>query len=95
MITYKAIFKLVDGGVHAEVVDFPGVISCGDNFDAARDNLATALADLAETLLLSGEPLPQPQPETTFHEEVDLEEPIHLLLQAASRIQVRPESRAS
>lgn len=95
MITYKAIFKLTDGGVHAEVVDFPGAISCGKDLDDARLNLAGALTDMAESLLLCGEPLPTPNPDTESEEEPDLEEPIHLILQASTRIQVTPETRAS
>ena len=27
MLTYKAMYKLLDEGVHAEVLDFPGVIT--------------------------------------------------------------------
>ena len=27
MLTYKAMYKYLDEGVHAEVLDFPGVIS--------------------------------------------------------------------
>ena len=95
MITYKALFKFCDDGVHAEVADFPGVISCGEDIEAARKNLALALTDLAETLLLSGDPLPQPEPLGEADIEADLEEPIHLLLQAASRVRISPETRAS
>ena len=29
MVTYKAMYKYVVGGVHAEVLDFPGTISWG------------------------------------------------------------------
>ena len=29
MLTYRAMYKFVDGGVHAEVLDFPGVITSG------------------------------------------------------------------
>ena len=34
MLTYKAMYKFVEGGVHAEVLDFPGVITCAET--AAR-----------------------------------------------------------
>lgn len=95
MLTYKAMFKFVDGGVHAEVVDFPGVISCGEDLENARRNLACALTDLAETHLLAGEVLPLPKPELASDQDPDLEEPIHLLLQAASRLQIIPDVRAS
>jgi len=47
MITYRAMFKYLDGCVHAEVLDFPGVISCGCDLDAARRLLRSALADMA------------------------------------------------
>jgi predicted RNase H-like HicB family nuclease len=85
MITYRAMFKFLSDGVHAEVLDFPGVISCGQNLEEARQQLRSALTDMAETALLHGEPLPQPNP-TASDSESDLEEPIHLLLNAASHV---------
>ena len=87
MLTYKAIYKFLDEGVHAEVVDFPGVITCGKTLQEARRLLASALVDMAETALLHGEPLPQPDPSCT-DPEADLEEPIHMLLTAASHLHV-------
>ncbi|HEX9737059.1 MAG TPA: hypothetical protein VGG06_34265 [Thermoanaerobaculia bacterium] len=90
MLTYKAMYKFLDEGVHAEVLDFPGVITCGDNLAEARRYLSSALVDMAETNLLQGEPLPQPDPDAT-DPDADLEEPIHLLLTAASRVVVVPE----
>jgi len=85
VLTYKAMYKTVDGGVHAEVLDFPGVITCAPDMELARRLLGSALVDMAETLLTRGEPLPTPDPSTS-DPDADLEEPIHLLLQAASRI---------
>ena len=76
MLTYKAMFKFVDGGVHAEVLDFPGAITCGQDIDEARRLLSGALADVAETYCLQGEPLPTPDPNVT-NSEADIEEPIH------------------
>ena len=76
MLTYKAMYKLLDGGVHAEVLDFPGVITCGKNLEETRRLLASALVDMAETNLLHGEPLPQPDP-TCTDPDADLEEPIY------------------
>ena len=76
MLTYKAMYKLLDEGVHAEVLDFPGVITCGKDIEEARRLLASALVDMAETNLLHGEPLPQPDP-TCTDPEADLEEPIY------------------
>ena len=78
MLTYKALYKFLDYGVHAEVLDFPGTITCGATLEEARRLLASALADMAETNLLRGEPLPQPDPSLT-DPEADLEEPIHLV----------------
>ena len=62
MLAYKAMYKYVDGGVHAEVLDFPGAISFGKTLDEARVMRASALVDMAETNLLMGEPLPRPDP---------------------------------
>ena len=90
MLTYKAMYKYLDESVHAEVLDFPGVITCGGHLEEARRLLASALVDMAETNLLEGEPLPRPDPDCT-DPEADLEEPIHLLLKAASRVAVVPE----
>ena len=94
MITYKAMYKYVDGGVHAEVLDFPGAISFGKSLDDAREMLGSALVDMAETNLMRGEPLPPPDPSATDPES-DLEEPIHLLLTATPRVSVVPKARAS
>jgi len=78
MLTYKAMYKYLDNGVHAEVLDFTGAISCGVDLDEARRLLASALVDMAETNLLKGEPLPCPDPSRT-DPDADIEEPIHLL----------------
>jgi len=93
MLTYKALYKFLDYGIHAEVLDFPGTITCGATLEEARRLLASALADMAETNLLRGEPLPQPDPSLT-DPEADLEEPIHLLLTAASHVRIVPQSPA-
>ncbi len=90
MLTYKAMYKFLDEGVHAEVLDFPGVITCAANLDEARRLLASALTDMAETNLLSGEPLPIPDP-TCMDQDADIVEPIYLLLTAASRVTVVPQ----
>jgi predicted RNase H-like HicB family nuclease len=93
MLTYKAMYKFLDEGVHAEVLDFPGAISCGEDLPEARRLLASALVDLAETHLLAGEPLPTPDPGRT-DPEADLDEPIHLLLTAASHVTLVPQIAA-
>ena len=91
MLTYKAMYMFLEHSVHAEVLDFPGTITVGDNLQEARRLLASALVDMAETALLRGEPLPQPDPSCT-DSEADVEEPIHLLLTAASHIRVVPQT---
>jgi len=90
MLTYKTMYKFLDDGVHGEVLDFPGVITCAENLEEARRMLGSALVDMAETCLLQGEQLPKPQPNST-DPEADLEEPIHLILTAASHVRVIPE----
>ncbi|MEM8642667.1 MAG: hypothetical protein AAGG51_28190 [Cyanobacteria bacterium P01_G01_bin.54] len=94
MLTYKAMYKFLDEGVHAEVLDFPGTISFAENLEQARRSLASALVDMAETNLLKGESLPQPDSSRT-DPEADLEEPIHLILNAASHVRIIPDLAAS
>jgi len=89
MLAYKAMFKYCDDGVHAEVLDFPGAISCGDTLDEARTNLAGALVDMAEAHMQAGEALPTPNPNATDADS-DIEEPIHLLLTATSDVKIIP-----
>lgn len=89
MLTYKAMYKFVDGAVHAEVLDFPGVISAGRDLDEARDLLRGALVDMAETNLSLGETLPSPNSLLTDIDS-DLEEPIHLIFSAASTVSIVP-----
>ncbi len=72
-------------------LDFPGVITWGADLEEARRLLASALEDMAETNLLHGEPLPQPDP-TRTDPDADLEEPIYLLLTATTRVAVVPQS---
>lgn len=85
MFTYKAMYKMIDGGVHAEVLDFPGAIAFGADLAEARRMLASALVDMAETCLLKGEPLPTPDPNCT-DPDADLEEQIYLQLSASTRV---------
>lgn len=91
MLTYKAMYKFVDGGVHAEVLDFPGTISFGADLEDARRNLSDALVDMAETNLSLGDPVPVPNAQLS-NPEADIEEPIHLLLTAASQVSIAPET---
>ncbi len=90
MLIYKAMYKFLDEGIHAEVLDFPGTITFGNNLAEARQLLGSALVDMAETNLMQGEPLPQPNSSCT-DPEADLEEPIYLLLTATPRVQVVPK----
>jgi len=83
-------YKFLDDGVHGEVLDFPGAITCGKDLAETRRLLASALVDIAETILLEGEPLPTPNPSIN-DKESDLEEPIHLILDASSQIKIVPE----
>ncbi len=89
MVQYKAGYKFVNGGVHAQVLDFPAAISCGDDLDDARRMLGIALIDVAETLLGLGQALPRPDPAVS-DSEMDLEEPIYLHLSASSEILQEP-----
>ena len=90
MITYRAMYKFLEGNVHGEVLDFPGAISSGSDLDDARRMLRSALVDMAETCLAYGEALPKPNPAASDFES-DIEEPIHLLLTAASRVVEVPQ----
>ena len=89
MLQYKAGYKFVDGGVHAQVVDFPAVITCADDLTEARRLLAAALLDVAETRLELGQPLPAPNPRAS-DPDMDFEEPIYLHLSASSAVDQTP-----
>ena len=89
MLTYKAMYKELEEGIHGEVLDFPGVITWGHDLNEARRLLAGALVDMAETHWLEGEPLPPPD-STRTDPDADLEEPIHLLLTATSHVDTIP-----
>lgn len=77
MIRYKAGYKYVDGGVHAQVLDFPAAITCGQDLAEARRLLTVALLDVAETRLELGQSLPMPNPQVS-DPEMDLEESVYL-----------------
>jgi predicted RNase H-like HicB family nuclease len=89
MLVYKASYKYLDDGIHGEVVDFPGVITCGHTIGETRKLLAGALEDMAETNILLGEALPTPNPDAKDF-EADFDEPIHLILSAATEVTVTP-----
>ncbi len=82
MLTYKAAYRFIDGAVHAEVLDFPGAITCGSNLDEARQLLLSSMLDLANLAIEREEPLPLPDPRLG-DDDVDLIEPIYLHLSAS------------
>jgi len=83
MMQYKAGYKFVDGGVHAQVLDFPAAITCGSDLAEARKLLSVALIDVAETYVETGDALPRPNP-LASDSEMDIEEPIYLHLLAST-----------
>jgi predicted RNase H-like HicB family nuclease len=89
MLIYKAMYKFLDKGVHGEVLDFPGVISWGEDLPLVRRSLASALTDMADVYLSKGESLPLPNDQLT-EPEADLEEPIYLICSATNYVQVVP-----
>jgi predicted RNase H-like HicB family nuclease len=89
MLQYKAGYKFVEGGVHAQVLDFPAAITCGSDIEEARRLLGVALIDVAETLFEQGQPLPQPNPQISDI-NMDIEEPIYLHLRASSAVDEVP-----
>ena len=88
MVTYKAMYKFHDEGVHASVLDFPARSVPGPIGKSAPDR-RQRVVDMAETNLLLGEPLPRPDP-TCTDEDADLEEPIYLLLTATHQVKITP-----
>ncbi len=89
MLRYKAGYKYVTTGIHAQVLDFPAAITWGADLDEARRALALALVDVAEAAVESGQPLPIPD-STAADLEMDIEEPIYLHLGASSEVREVP-----
>ncbi len=89
MLRYKAGYKFVGDGVHAEVLDFPAAITCAENLADARYLLAVALIDVAEAAIVTGQPLAVPSPGIS-NSEMDIEEPIYLHLQISSDVTELP-----
>jgi predicted RNase H-like HicB family nuclease len=83
MITYTAGYKIDPDGVHAEVFDFPGVLTCGAGLAEARVMLADALAGMAEIALEAGEALPRPD-RSLVQPGFDVVEPIRLTISAVA-----------
>jgi predicted RNase H-like HicB family nuclease len=89
MLQYKAGYKFVNGGVHAQVVDFPAAITCASDLSEARRLLTEALLDVTEARLELGQSLPTPNPNAT-DPEMDFEEPIYLHLSVSSEVDQIP-----
>ena len=93
MIVYKAAYSFDEfdetGWVIGQVLDFPGAISQGQGLEDARRMLGSALVDMAESHILDGRVLPQPDSSLT-DADADLEEPIYLLMNGAAHIRVIP-----
>ncbi len=89
MLTYKAAYQFVEGGVHAHVLDFPSAITSGPDLETARRLLASALLDLASLSLERGEALPVPD-YTLTDPDADIEEPLHLHLRTSTAVEVLP-----
>lgn len=89
MLVYKAAYFLEEDGVHAEALDFPGVVSCGKDLVEARQMIQSALVDMAEFYIDEEKALPKPNPKATSP-EAELEEPLYLLLTSASEVEVIP-----
>ncbi len=79
MLQDKAGYKFVDGGGHAQLLDFPAAITCGADLEDAQRLLTVALIDVAETFFELGQPLPQPNPFAS-NVEMDIEEPIYCVI---------------
>ena len=65
MLRYHVAFYLPKGSdqmVVAEALDFPGAVSQGFDLADARLMIASAMEDLAHSLLEDGQPLPRPNP---------------------------------
>jgi predicted RNase H-like HicB family nuclease len=88
MLVYKSAYRWEDSVCLGEVLDFPGTVSFGNTLDEARENLAGALLDMAETNLLRGEPLPLPDA-TRTDPQSELEEPIYLVLHAGQHVSMQ------
>ena len=93
MVTYKAAYTFDEsdenGWVIGQVLDFPGANSQGKGLEDARRMLGSALVDMAESYILDGKALPQPDDKLS-QIDADLEEPIYLLVNGASHIRVVP-----
>ena len=89
MLRYKAGFKYVPTGVHAQVLEFPAAITWAPDLGQARGALAVALVDVAEAAIESGLTMSMPDPKVS-DPEMDIEEPIYLHLRASTAVREVP-----
>jgi len=94
MLTYRAAYYFDDDGVTVQVLDFPSALSCGKDLAEARSMIQSAIVDMAEYLLETGQPLPKPDP-SMRDPEAELEEPLYLLLKAASLVEIVPREASA
>jgi predicted RNase H-like HicB family nuclease len=86
MLRYHVAFYLPRAAgekVVAEAIDFPGAMSQGFDLTDARLMIASAMEDLAETMLEEGKPLPHPDPEAQSP-DADLVELVPLSVHAGT-----------
>ena len=60
MLTYKAMYKFLEQGVHGEVLDFPGANSQGRTLNSARRMIRDAMRLMVDWHFDDGKPLPRP-----------------------------------
>ena len=90
MITYNASFRYFKKTVLARVLDFPGVVTEGNDLTHAREMLADVLVAMAESYIKDGSAFPIPDPSAT-DPDADLEEPIYLLFNASHAVKIVPQ----
>jgi hypothetical protein len=86
MLRYHVAFYLPaapDEMVVAEALDFPGAVTQGFDLPDARLMIASALVDLAQTLLVEGKGLPLPS-EDVHSPDADLIELVPLCVHAGT-----------
>jgi predicted RNase H-like HicB family nuclease len=86
MLRYHVAFYLPKAAgemVVAEALDFPGAVSQGFDLPDARLMIASALEDLAQSLLEEGKPLPTPHPDASAA-DADLVELVPLSVYAGT-----------
>ena len=76
---------LEDGGYVARVLEFPGCISEGDTPNEAIGNIEEALEAVIESMLLRGDPIPEPLADRDFSGRLNLRIPPSLHARASER----------